>query len=88
MSSFLDKIVDQGKEILQDPSKINSYVEDPSKLLNVGLKFIGQDGKLCSWLLALTISVLKILMMSPDSEKALRDNKVLRYSHKTLFLKL
>jgi len=43
MSSFLDKIVDQGKEILQDPSKINSYVEDPSKLLNVGLKFIGQD---------------------------------------------
>jgi hypothetical protein len=45
MSSFFDKILDQGKEILQDPSKINSYVEDPSKLLNVGLNFIGQDGE-------------------------------------------
>jgi hypothetical protein len=43
MSNFLGKIVDQGKDILQDPSKISSYVEDPSKLLNVGLDFIGQD---------------------------------------------
>ena len=45
MSSFFDKIVDQGKDILQDPSKISDYVEDPSKLLNVGLNFIGQDGE-------------------------------------------
>jgi len=43
MTSFFDKIVDQGKDILQDPSKISDYVEDPSKLLNVGLNFIGQD---------------------------------------------
>ena len=43
MTSFFDRIVDQGRDILRDPSKISGYVEDLSRLLNVGLNFIDQD---------------------------------------------
>ena len=43
MTSFFNRIVDQGRDILRDPSKISGYMEDPYRLLNIGLNFIGQD---------------------------------------------
>lgn len=40
MTTFLDKLVEGGREVLEDPDK---YLGDPSKLLNLGLKFVSQD---------------------------------------------